>query len=177
MPKRLTQEQVRSLLHYDPDDGVFTWRERPESDFCDVRTWRSWNSKFSGKPAGHIHKELGYLQLARDYGHRLAWLYMTGEYPNFEVDHKNGSRADNRWDNLRDLTKSHNSQNLHGPRNGKFLGVPLGVSYHDRLTSKPYAARISYAGRKKHLGYFSTAEEAYAVYLEEKRKHHPGCTI
>jgi len=97
----LTYERLIHLLWYDPDTGRFIWQNS-------VR--RGWN----GKVAGSLCTG-GYIQIIID-GHpyranRLAWLYMTGEWPQWEVDHKNRIKTDNSWDNLRDITHQENSLN------------------------------------------------------------------
>lgn len=45
---------------------------------------------------------------------RLAWLYMTGEWPKYEMDHINHVKDDNRWVNLRDVTPAENCANRTG---------------------------------------------------------------
>jgi HNH endonuclease len=39
---------------------------------------------------------------------RLAWLYMTGKWPNSEISYINGKPSDTRWANLREVTSSQN---------------------------------------------------------------------
>jgi len=99
----LTAERLREVLRYEPETGVFVWR---------VRAARRIHV---GAVAGNISPSSGYRFIGVDcrlYGaHRLAWLYMTGEWPKHQVDHVNMDCADNRWANLRDATCSQNTAN------------------------------------------------------------------
>ena len=92
----LTAEQVRRLLHYDPETGVFRHRERTAVDMPDDFQRRMWNAKYAGKVAGSekllnpkAHTKYRVLRILHcDYlAHRVAWLYMTGEWPEDDVDH------------------------------------------------------------------------------------------
>jgi len=85
---------------------------------------------------------------------------MTGEWPEADIDHKNGNKADNRFVNLRAVTRTVNSHNR-CKRNDNKSGYK-GVSWHKR-TSK-WVAQIQNAGTRKHLGLFDTPEDAYNVY-------------
>lgn len=91
----MNQEQLKSLLDYDPETGVFTHRERPGRP--------RWNQTFAGKPAGGPTGSGDYCRIGlngkRYLAHRLAWLYVYGELPE-EVGHTNGDRSDNRIANL-----------------------------------------------------------------------------
>jgi hypothetical protein len=103
--------------------------------------------------------------------HRLAWLYMTGEWPG-EVDHINGKKDDNRWANLRDISHAANSQNVRVAQVNNRCGV-LGVK---PLRDK-FQARICVARKTIHLGTFLTTSEAHAAYVAAKRELHEGCTL
>ena len=98
----MNQESLKSVLSYDPETGEFTWRVSP-----------SRNVK-AGMKAGSFNSQ-GYRQIqvmGRVYkAHRLAFLYMTGLFPEFTGSHKNGVPSDNRWDNLRDETIGDNIRN------------------------------------------------------------------
>ena len=120
----LTQEIIKEILDYDHETGIFTWKFRDRSHFNYNRTWRAWNSRFNGVNAGYAGKSkylniriFGYL-----YGaHRLAWLYMNGEWPENQIDHINRNELDNRIINLRPVTAR---QNQHNRIDGcKYTGV------------------------------------------------------
>ena len=105
--------------------------------------------------------------------HRLAWLYITGNWPIGQIDHKNGNRSDNRFDNLRDVAKQQNTENQRkAQRRNKSTNV-LGTWKN----GNGFAARISHNHTKIHLGTFTTLEEASAAYVTAKRLLHLGCTI
>ena len=161
--KMIDAATVRELLDYDPAIGVFRWR-------------RKTGSKPAGSAAGTPHKGGYCLRIMIDRkcyrSHRLAWLYMTGAWPDFEVDHRNTDGTDNRWENLRPSTRAGNMQNQRrAHRNNKvgFLGV------HQQ--GERFRARLRVAGKSASLGMFATAEEAHAAYVRAKRELHPGCTL
>src|SRR5690606_4203223 len=77
-------------LTYDPITGIFTFAR----------------GKRKGRVAGTAHDPRGFLKVQIDNErhllHRLAWLWMTGTMPRWSVEHINGDRSDNRWENLRE---------------------------------------------------------------------------
>jgi hypothetical protein len=156
----LTLVRLRELLTYNPDTGVFI---------------RKLKSRPDGKVAGN-RDACGYLQLKvagkMRLAHRLAWLWMTGEFPSMDIDHINGIKDDNRWSNLRHVDRATNAQNQRlGHRDGS--SGTLGVLC---VGDKWYAA-ITSRGQRKHLGTFRSQEDAEAAYLAAKRRLHDGCTI
>lgn len=88
----ITQSDLKDQLRYNPRTGEFRW----------LRGGRF--NRLAGKSAGYRDPD-GYL-LIRIGGvlyqaHRLAWLYMTGNWPNGGfIDHRNTDPSDNRWVNL-----------------------------------------------------------------------------
>ena len=143
----LPAELVRSLLDYNPETGVFYWRQDRS---IKVR---------AGDRAGSIRSD-GYIHFringTRYLAHRLVWLWMVGEWRREEVDHVNLVRDDNRWGNLREATHAENSVNR--PPREKLSGLPPGV--HFIGSKRKFRAVI--AGM--HLGTFATPEEAAEVY-------------
>lgn len=80
----LTKDRLKDLLHYDELTGIFTFKGRNENNTKSVKGINPWNAKFKGKETGYLHK-LGYVTISIDNkayrSHRLAFLYMTGEFP------------------------------------------------------------------------------------------------
>ena len=146
----LTAEYLRSVLHYAQETGIFTWK---------VSTARRVKvGDIAGCPNGR-----GYLLISvcsRLYpAHRLAWLYMYGEWPKDQLDHINRNRSDNRIANLREATSKQNNQNA-GKRSDNTSGHP-GVSWHKRKSK--WRASIKHNYKHIYLGYFSILEEAIAA--------------
>ena len=105
--------------------------------------------------------------------HRLAWLYVHGEWPPAHIDHINGIRTDNRISNLRSVTASVNAQNMRRAMKNSKTGV-LGVT----KCGNRFKAQLAIPrGSNKYLGLFKTIGEAQQAYLDAKRSTHLGCTI
>ena len=157
-------ETLRELITYEPDTGLFRWR---------ISRGRAGAGKIAGcaDSAGYIRI---YILGRKQAAHRLAWLYMTGEWPVIDVDHKDTVKSNNRWSNLRLATRSQNSENQRGPKANNRSGY-LGVHFHKR--SQKYVASITVRGKRRQLGEYRTGEEAYAVYLAAKRELHTHCTL
>lgn len=149
---KVDADELRALLKYDPQSGVFTWIKPP--------TFR----RRSGNGAGSINQK-GYRRIGirRRYyaAHRLAWLYMTGEWPSLQVDHINNDRADNRWANLRLATNSQNKAN--SPKRAN-TSSPLKGAFP---RGGRWEAAITFNNKRRYLGLYATPEEAHAVYCAE----------
>ena len=156
----LTAQRLRELLHYDPETGKFLRIQRPEA--------------IIGRDNGE-----GYLLIfvngKRHRAHRLAWLYMTGEWPAFDIDHIDGNRANNAFCNLRDVRRSKNLQNQRAAKSSNKSSGLLGVTWNKRR--KTWLAQIFFDGKNHTIGGFESPKEAHAAYLDAKRVHHEGCTI
>jgi hypothetical protein len=146
----MNQVRLQALLSYNPQTGLFYWNPRRGCQ--------------TSKPVG-CDNGYGYLRIIVDgktyYAHRLAWFYMTGEWPEHEIDHINGDRADNRIANLRPATPTENQHNRNKPpRNNKSGAV--GVSWHQR------AGKWQAHFARRYLGVFPTKEAAASAYTQAK---------
>ena len=160
----MTQDELKKILNYEPDTGEFHWKIKPSKRFP------------AGMKAGTLVN--GYIRIhtkGRLYGaHRLAWLYVYGVEPQYQIDHINGNSSDNRISNLRQATALENMQNIRKPQKNNSHGT-LGVTY-DPVKDR-WRARITINGKRKYLGRFKSKEQAYEAFLQAKRAHHPFNTL
>ncbi len=156
-------ERLRELLDYDPDTGVFTRKVRVSSNAP------------AGQRAGCQRPDGRWVLSVDDRKYlasRLAWFYVHGKWPANHIDHIDCDRANDRLDNLRDVTSQVNMQNRKRPKKNCPSGF-LGVTRH----RSKWQAQIGVDGKLIHLGLFPTPEAAHAAYVEAKRRLHPGCTL
>lgn len=148
--KTLTLMRLQEVLSYDRETGKFTWKV---SRRCVQK----------GDPAGTINNK-GYVAIKIDgrlyLAHRLAWMYETGEMPDFEVDHRDRIRIHNWFGNLRPATTQQNRCNttLRVSNRAGLKGV------YFRSDRNKWQAQIGFNGRVKNLGQYSTPDEAHEVY-------------
>lgn len=146
----LTQEGLKKWLEYNPETGSFHWIQ----------------GQRAGQFAGNQDRyHVICLHGTKYPASKLAWLYMTGEYPVEILDHINCISLDNRWANLRKATHSQNSANRAAAFHNA-LGVK-GV----RMMKKRYSASICVRGNKIYLGLFKTIEEASKAYQEATQRY------
>ncbi len=152
----LTQEKLKSILLYCQHNGKFTWL---------VNAAR--NVK-AGREAGRL--SFGYIRITINgmqfNAHRLAWLYVYGEWPSGCLDHINGDRSDNRIDNLRPANSVENGQNRRRNSNNKsgFTGVTR--------SGDMWRAAITVNGKYNHLGFCLDVRDAANAYRSAKQKLH-----
>lgn len=154
----LSAQQLRERLSYDPETGVLRRRRAIRGSAA---------NSIVGCDSGR-----GYIKVAvhgrRYYAHRLIWLWMTGQWPDADVDHINGNPSDNRWVNLRAATRSQNLQNLiHKPAGAS--GV-RGVTWDAR--NQRWRAQLRVNKTYVDVGRFESIEDAERAYLAAKRKNH-----
>ena len=155
----LTSKILKKVLLYNPETGIFYWKETANKKLKvgDIAGTRN-NGYITIKVLGKQYK-----------AHRLAFLYMIGEMPKHTIDHIDGNKQNNSWNNLRDVPHIVNCNNvLKCNRNSK-TGL-LGVT--DKGTGY-FEAKIRILGKVKYLGHFKTKEEAHRAYIEERN----ACTL
>jgi hypothetical protein len=158
----LTAADIREILDYGLVTGATIWR-------------KSGSGRCVGGPAGYIYAARIMIRGRWYKAHRLIWLWMTGEWPEFEIDHVNLDKADNRWCNLRGATHWANGSNRITQSNN--TSGYKGVDWAKKVGR--WRARAKFRGKEIHLGLFDTREDAalahatasYALHGEYVRPH------
>lgn len=151
----LTHDQLLEILSYDKDTGKFSWRK-----ILNNRMWMGPN---------HVDRR-GYQTIGinrkRYKAHRLAWFYVTGAWPNDEIDHINGIKTDNRFNNLRSVSRWQNAKNRNISTNNTSGAKGVSIRSDGR-----YRARIMVDKVSIHIGDFNSLDEASAAYMVASRKY------
>lgn len=121
-----------------------------------------------GDVAGTLGAD-GYVRLEIDgvrlYAHVIAWAIMRGRWPRREVDHRDLSKSNNVWANLRAATKSQQRQNQSARRDSA-TGVK-GIQQRGAL----WIARITVKGKRIYLGRHPSSDAAAEAYRLASLKH------
>ena len=106
---------ARQALIYDPMTGIVCWLiDRPMWHFATTKGYKIWKTRCAGKVAGNVRNDGYSITMLDRQGyltHRLAWLLHTGDWPKQTIDHINGTKNDDRWINMRDISQTKNNQN------------------------------------------------------------------
>lgn len=152
----LTQKRLKEILDYSPETGVFTWK------------------------VSHPRAKVGAVAGAKDYygyvvirldtvlykAHRLAWLYVHGEWPTKNLDHINQIKNDNRMSNLRNVGQSINMQNSRVRANN--LSGVAGVCW--RKDRKRWVARIKIGYKNIFLGNYECKNAAIEARRDAEKR-------
>lgn len=156
----LSAEKLKSMIDYSPESGVLTWRVN-----------KGGRAK-KGYLAGHESKSPPYLQVRIDgslyLGHRLAWLWMTGAWPENMIDHIDGNGLNNKWDNLRPATMSQNQHNRGKGKNN--TSGYKGVWFHKQIGR--WCADVWKDGKKVYLGTFPDKKAAAEAATHARESMH-----
>ncbi len=151
----LTHERLVSVLAYNKSTGIFTWKKQ-------------YHVSKIGRQAG---SRCRYLHIKIDgeayKSHRLAWFYVTGKWPELEIDHRDGDKFNNRWRNLRQATREQNSHN-NLPQKGKLYTSLKGVTWAKERSK--WLANIRVQGRLLFIGYFDSAQKAHRAYAARAKE-------
>lgn len=163
------KEYLSECVIYGKESGRFTWLKRPIQHFKSIGDYNTWNDKNAGENACIIDT-LGYELIHLDgkviKAHHAAFILTEGVKPE-EVDHENGVRNDNRWCNIRSVTRLENTKNRK-LRSDNPSGHP-GVAY--REDSGKWRARINHNGKRINLGSFSTEQAAINARIEAEKEY------
>ena len=147
MYSSLTQARLQELLSYNPESGIFTWKLSNS------------NRVTVGSIAGSLRQH-GYWYIGIDgkyYGaHRLAVLYITGQFPESVVDHLDRDRANNKWTNLQCTSTAINIRRQDTPKHN--TSNCKNVSWSKRANK--WLVQISVNYKRINCGYFNDFQEA-----------------
>ena len=159
--REMTQGRLREILHYNKRTGIMTWIAAPK-----------YHPRMLGKVAGSARLSRNgkyYVRVKVDGGNyalsRLAFLWVTGNWPKDQIDHRNGDSLDNRWGNLREATQMENCWN-HKTR-AKNSSTPMGIR---KLPSGKFQCRITKNKVPHCIGTFSTLDAAVLVYTKKRKE-------
>lgn len=153
------QDRLKTVVNYDPETGVFTWKIATS------------NRNPVGSPAGTT-TNAGYRSMTIDgkryLAHRLAWLYVYGEWPTSDLDHINLDRTDNRIANLREASRGQNmaNGNLRKDNTSGCKGV-----YWNKQSSK-WRVTIQKNGRMIQIGMFASYDDAVRAATKARQEIH-----
>lgn len=153
MKEKITQCELKRVLHYDPKTGVFTWKVNTGP----VKVGTIAGCFDDGYIRIRINKKMYYAQL-------LAYLYMKGYFPEYLVDHKDGIGSNNKWSNLRHVTTSCNMQNtkIYNTNTSGFPGVCKdGNKWKSSIKIKPKIINLG--------SYYNPLEAALARFTLEQQ--------
>lgn len=159
---------LRECFSYDRHTGKLFWKKRPLRHFASRAAYLIWNRRFAGKEITHVGVD-GYvivtLSKINRRAHRIIWKIVTGQEPPECLDHRDGNRTNNKWNNLRAVTGSQNATNrtLQSCKNSTgFRGV---YKAKDKWRAFLF---INY--ERVDLGLYETPEMAYAARKAAERK-------
>lgn len=149
-------EYLRKRLRYEPETGKLFWLDCEEMP-------KDWRTKYAGQEAFTASNARGYRVGAIDnklfLAHRVIFAICNGYYPIHNIDHINGIKADNRMENMRDVTQLENMKNVSMKRNN--TSGYCGVKWHAQR--QKWNACIKIFGKTKSLGLFDKIEDAAAA--------------
>lgn len=149
MNQELTQSYLKSILDYNHEAGIFTWKV---SNNRKIRI---------GDVAGCVYN--GYIRIKinnkKYQAHRLAWLYVHGKFPPEQIDHINHNRADNRIANLRSVSHQENHRNQ-SKTNNNTSGF-VGINWHKQRNK--WRAFITVDQKHIYLGLFTDINDAISA--------------
>ncbi|EFQ9579820.1 HNH endonuclease [Salmonella enterica] len=142
---------IASRVKCDPITGLFTWAVS-----C---------GKISKGDIANYHNDAGYITLGKKRlrAHRVAWFIHYGYVPEYEIDHINNIRDDNRISNLREASDCENARNtkISKSNTSGYKGV-----HFCKYTGK-WRATVKMYGKSYHLGRFSDKEAAHKAYCKK----------
>lgn len=163
--RMIDHANLLELISYDPETGLL----RSKVDTQRRKTGDVLNRDFLEKQRSGV-KIKATSVFINGYGSfragRLAWFYVTGKWPDVEIDHEDNDGWNQKWENLRLATRSQNQANTRCYQSNQ-LGQKGVYVWRNR-----YRAMIQKDGRRISLGSFGTQAEARGAYAAAAAKLH-----
>ncbi len=178
-PESLWSRLARNLKTITNDQGE-AMKKLPSKEivlrhysYCPKSGFFKYARNTSKKKIGEIPKPYScgyiYLHIGNEsyLAHRVAYMLCHKDPGEFQIDHINHVRCDNRAHNLRAVTNKDNSRNASITRRNKtgFVGVLW------REDAKKFRSHIMIDGKEIHLGYFETLIDAVIARMKANKKH------
>ena len=139
-------ERLREVLEYDSKTGIWTWLQSVNKKPISV---------VAGTISVHGYRIITFEGVKYRSG-RLAWFYMTGEWPSEEIDHENRDKTDDRWCNLRVISRSENALN----RDQQVNNTSGARGVHWDMDRAKWIVQVKKDGILHHGGRFDYLDEA-----------------
>lgn len=151
--RELSHSYLASLFIYDPVSGVVARRVGVQGRGDKCKAGMTVGS-VDGKGYLHVMVQGKFIRL-----HQLIFFLMC-EYVPPLIDHRDGNRLNNRWENLRSANKLQNAGNckVHSHNASGLRGVSKNSG------SGKWHAQIKLNGKQTYLGRFDTPEDAARRY-------------
>ena len=152
---------VRQNFVYDPASGIIFWR-------------RTFYGRQAGTRADYLRAS-GYRAVSANKAHlrahRVAVFLMTGSWPltGLVVDHINQDKQDNRWGNLRVVSKATNRINSFK----RFRKEHPFAYKQNPKGRRPWCGKITLGNEPCIVGWFETEMEAHEAVTAYLRERHP----
>ena len=158
----LTQDRFKELLDYNPETGVFT--RKVSRGGCKA-------GEIAGSVTGRYYRCIS-IDNKQYRASRVAFLFMEGYFPEYDMDHINRIRDDNRWKNLRHVSRQCNARNS-GIQSNNTSGI-TGVCWNKQYNK--WRAGIKISGKLKSLGCFKDFKDAVKARWKAELKYDwAGC--
>lgn len=158
----IAHEELKRYLHYDPETGIWIRLATSHSKSRKMQLF-SRADRTHGKNRTRRHVTF---KKRRYLAHRLAWFYMTGEWPR-GIDHRDHDDGNNKWDNLRLADQSQNLANARRRKDN--TSGHRGVSWSKE--KKKWVAVLWFRKKHFHLGYYADFNEATKAYKVAAETH------
>lgn len=151
---------------YDPLTGIMRWKKRPRIHFDSNQAYKMWNTRYAGMVCDT--RRGNYLGVSINgvsyYIHRLIWMIMTNDQPPRSIDHKDGDKYNNQWDNIRNGDSGVNGKNA-AIRSDNTSGM---AGVRKRLNGNWYVM-VGTPPDRVYLGDYDNLEEAKRVCREYRK--------